>query len=426
MARFIVEGGTPLRGSITPAGNKNEALPCIAAALLTDEPVTLRNIPRIRDVRNMLEIASALGAQVDELDPHTVRITTKDVRSDELPAALAREIRPSLLFAAPLLARRKRARLGQPGGDIIGRRRVDSHFLALGELGATLDTADGFTVTTSGLRGADVIFDEASVTATENAILAAAVATGRTTLQNAASEPHVQQLCRLLVAMGAQITGVGTNMLVIDGVLRLHGAEHTLLGDHMEIGSLMATAAMTHGEVTIKNVVPEHLRMTRFVFRKLGLETEVRGNDVFVPRRERFEIESDIGGAVPEIKPNIWPGFPTDLTSMAIAFATQSTGVVIIHEWMFEGRLYFVDTLTREMGARIVLADPHRAVVMGPSQLRSAEMRSPDIRAGMALLAAALCAKGTSVINNIEQIDRGYEALDERLRVLGAQIERAA
>jgi UDP-N-acetylglucosamine 1-carboxyvinyltransferase len=374
----------------------------------------------------MLEIASALGAQVDELDPHTVRITTKDVRSDELPAALAREIRPSLLFAAPLLARRKRARLGQPGGDIIGRRRVDSHFLALGELGATLDTADGFTVTTSGLRGADVIFDEASVTATENAILAAAVATGRTTLQNAASEPHVQQLCRLLVAMGAQITGVGTNMLVIDGVPRLHGAEHTLLGDHMEIGSLMATAAMTHGEVTIKNVVPEHLRMTRFVFRKLGLETEVRGNDVFVPRRERFEIESDIGGAVPEIKPNIWPGFPTDLTSMAIAFATQSTGVVIIHEWMFEGRLYFVDTLTREMGARIVLADPHRAVVMGPSQLRSAEMRSPDIRAGMALLAAALCAKGTSVINNIEQIDRGYEALDERLRVLGAKIERAA
>ena len=426
MARFIVEGGTPLRGSITPAGNKNEALPCIAAALLTDEPVTLRNVPRIRDVRNMLEIASALGAQVDELDPHTVRITTKDVRSDELPAALAREIRPSLLFAAPLLARRKRARLGQPGGDIIGRRRVDSHFLALGELGATLDTADGFTVTTSGLRGADVIFDEASVTATENAILAAAVATGRTTLQNAASEPHVQQLCRLLVAMGAQITGVGTNMLVIDGVPRLHGAEHTLLGDHMEIGSLMATAAMTHGEVTIKNVVPEHLRMTRFVFRKLGLETEVRGNDVFVPRRERFEIESDIGGAVPEIKPNIWPGFPTDLTSMAIAFATQSTGVVIIHEWMFEGRLYFVDTLTREMGARIVLADPHRAVVMGPSQLRSAEMRSPDIRAGMALLAAALCAKGTSVINNIEQIDRGYEALDERLRVLGAKIERAA
>ena len=426
MARFIVEGGVPLRGEITPAGNKNEALPLIAAALLTDEPVTLRNVPRIRDVRNMLEIATALGATVEELDPHTVRITATDLRSDELPAALAREIRPSLLFAAPLLARRKRARLGQPGGDIIGRRRVDSHFLALGELGATLDTSAGFTVTTTQLHGADVIFDEASVTATENAVLAASVARGRSTLHNAASEPHVQQLCRLLVAMGGRISGIGTNTLVIEGVTDLHGADHTILGDHMEIGSLMATAAMTHGEVTIKKVVPEHLRMTRFVFRKLGLESEVRGSDVFVPARERFEIESDIGGAVPEIKPNIWPGFPTDLTSMAIAFATQSEGVVLIHEWMFEGRLYFVDTLTREMGARIVLADPHRAVVMGPSRLRAAEMRSPDIRAGMALLAAALCAKGKSVINNIEQIDRGYEALDERLRALGAKIERAA
>lgn len=426
MARFIVEGGVPLRGTITPAGNKNEALPLIAAALLTDEPVTLRNIPRIRDVRNMLEIASSLGAHVEDVDAHTVRITTKDIASDELPAALSREIRPSLLFAAPLLARRKRARLGQPGGDIIGRRRVDSHFLALAELGATLDTSNGFTVTTTGLHGADVIFDEASVTATENAILAAALAKGRTTLHNSASEPHVQQLCKLLVAMGANIQGIGTNTLVIDGVPKLHGADHALLGDHMEIGSLMATAAMTHGEITIKDVVPEHLRMTRFVFRKLGLESEIRGNDVFVPERERFEIESDLGGAVPEIKPNIWPGFPTDLTSMAIAFATQSNGVVIIHEWMFEGRLYFVDTLTREMGARIVLADPHRAVVMGPSQLRAAEVRSPDIRAGMALLAAALCARGRSIINNIEQIDRGYEALDERLRTLGAKIERVA
>lgn len=427
MARFIVEGGVPLRGAITPAGNKNEALPLIAAALLTDQPVTLRNLPRIRDVRNMLEIASLLGASVEDVDAHTARITAKELTTDELPATLSREIRPSLLFAAPLLARRGRARLGQPGGDIIGRRRVDSHFLALGELGAELDTtAGGFTVTTKALHGADIIFDEASVTATENAILAASVAKGRTMLHNAASEPHVQQLARALVSMGAKIDGIGTNTLVIDGAERLHGTEHTLLGDHMEIGSLMATAGMTHGEVTIKDVVPEHLRMTRFVFRKLGLDTEVRGNDVFVPARDHYEIESDIGGAVPEVKPNIWPGFPTDLTSMAIAFATQSQGVVLIHEWMFEGRLYFVDTLTREMGARIVLADPHRAVVMGPSKLRAAEMRSPDIRAGMALLAAALSAKGKSVINNIEQIDRGYEALDERLRTLGAKIERVA
>ena len=371
MARFVVEGGTPLRGEITPAGNKNEALPLIAASLLTEEPVTLRNLPRIRDVRNMLEIAAALGATIEDLDAHTVRITARDLRSDELPATLAREIRPSLLFAAPLLHRRKRARLGQPGGDIIGRRRVDSHFLA-------------------------------------------------------ASEPHVQQLVKALNAMGAKISGTGTNTLVIDGVERLRGTDHTLLGDHMEIGSLIATTAMTHGEVTIKNVVPEHLRMTRFVFGRLGIETEVRGNDVFIPARDRYLIESDIGGAVPELKPNVWPGFPTDLTSMATAFATQAEGVVIIHEWMFEGRLYFVDTLTREMGARIVLADPHRAVVMGPSALRPAEVRSPDIRAGMALLAAALCAKGTSVINNVEQIDRGYEELDTRLRALGAKIERAA
>ena len=427
MARFVVEGGTPLRGEITPAGNKNEALPLIAASLLTEEPVTLRNLPRIRDVRNMLEIAAALGATIEDLDAHTVRITARDLRSDELPATLAREIRPSLLFAAPLLHRRKRARLGQPGGDIIGRRRVDSHFLALGELGAALDlSTGGFTVTTAGLRGADIILDEPSVTATENAILAAAVAKGRTTLHNAASEPHVQQLVKGLNAMGAKIAGTGTNTLVIDGVERLRGTDHTLLGDHMEIGSLIATTAMTHGEVTIKNVVPEHLRMTRFVFGRLGIETEVRGNDVFIPARDRYLIESDIGGAVPELKPNVWPGFPTDLTSMATAFATQAEGVVIIHEWMFEGRLYFVDTLTREMGARIVLADPHRAVVMGPSALRPAEVRSPDIRAGMALLAAALCAKGTSVINNVEQIDRGYEELDTRLRALGAKIERAA
>ncbi|TMB62321.1 MAG: UDP-N-acetylglucosamine 1-carboxyvinyltransferase [Chloroflexi bacterium] len=426
MARFIVEGGTPLRGEITPAGNKNEALPCIAAALLTDEPVTLRNVPRIRDVRNMLEIASALGAQIEDLDPHTVRITAKELKNDELPAALAKEIRPSLVFAAPLLARRKRARLGQPGGDVIGRRRVDSHFLALGELGATLDTSHGFTVTTDGLRGADVILDEASVTATENVLLAASVAKGRTVLRHAASEPHVQQLAKLLIAMGAKIAGIGTNMLTIDGVERMRGTDHTLLGDHMEIGSLIATAAMTHGEVTIKNVVPDHLRMTRLVFGRLGIDTEIRGNDVFVPARERYEIESDIGGAVPEVKPNIWPGFPTDLTSMAIAYATQAHGVVIVHEWMYDGRLFWVDTFTREMGARIILADPYRVIVLGPSELRPAEVRSPDIRAGMALLAATLCAKGKSVINNIEQIDRGYEALDERLRKLGAKIERAA
>jgi UDP-N-acetylglucosamine 1-carboxyvinyltransferase len=427
MARFIVEGGTPLRGIITPAGNKNEALPLIAAALLTDEPVTLRNVPRIKDVRNMLEIAVALGATVEDLDPHTVRITASDLRTDELPANLAREIRPSLLFAAPLLLRRRRARLGQPGGDVIGRRRPDTHFLALAELGATLDmSGGGFALSAAELRGADIVLDEPSVTATENALMAAAVAKGHTTLHNAASEPHVQQLARALVAMGAKIGGIGTNTLAIEGVDRLRGCEHTILSDHMEVGSLMATIAMTHGEATIRNVVPGDLRMTRFVFKKLGITTEMRGSELFVARSERYVIEPDLGGAIPELKPQVWPGFPTDLTSVATAYATQAEGIVIIHEWMFEGRLYFVDTLTREMGAKIVLADPHRAVVIGPTKLRAAELRSPDIRAGMALLAAALCANGRSVINNIEQIDRGYEALDERLRALGAKIERAA
>src|SRR6266851_5105197 len=420
MARFIVDGGTPLRGTITPAGNKNEALPLIAAALLTDEPVTLRNVPRIRDVRTMREIAAALGATVEDLDPHTVRITAKDLKSEQVPAALAREVRPSLIFAAPLLARRKRATLGLPGGDVIGRRRNDTHFLALGALGAQLDSSGGaYVLKTEGLKGADVILDEPSVTASENAIMAAVLAKGRTTLHNAASEPHVQQLATALNTMGAKIAGIGTNTLVIDGVERLRGTDHTLLSDHMEVGSLIATVAMTHGEVTIKNAVPQHLRMTRLVFKRLGIETEVRGSDVFLPQRVRYDIQPDLGGAIPELKPQVWPGFPTDLTSIATAFATQANGIVLIHEWMFPARLYFVDTLTQEMGAQIVLADPHRAVVIGPTRLRPAEVRSPDIRAGMALLAAALCAEGKSVINNIEQIDRGYEALDERLRALG-------
>ncbi len=427
MARFIVEGGTPLRGTIRPSGNKNEALPLIAASLLSDEPVTLHNLPRIRDVKGMLEIASALGASVHDVDARTVRIDPRGLRDDAIPVALAREIRTSLLFAAPLLARRKRAQLGVPGGDVIGRRRNDTHFLALSALGATLDMSrDGYALRTGGLVGADVFLDEASVTATENAMMAAVLAKGHTVIHNAASEPHVQQLGRALVTMGAKIGGIGTNTLAIEGVDRLHGAEHTIASDHMEVGSLIAAVAMTHGEATITAAVPEHLRMTRLVFERLGVDTEVRGEDLFVPAKARYAIEPDLGGAIPQVKPQPWPGFPSDLTSVATAFATQAEGVVLIHEWMFEGRLYFVDTLTREMGARIVLADPHRAVVMGPSKLHAAELRSPDIRAGMALLAAALCAEGTSVINNIEQIDRGYEALDERLRGLGARIERVA
>jgi UDP-N-acetylglucosamine 1-carboxyvinyltransferase len=425
MARFIVEGGTPLRGEIRPAGNKNEALPLIAASLLTDEPVTLRNVPRIRDVRGMLEIASALGARVEELDEHTVRITGAP-GSVQVPQKLAGEVRASLLFAGPLLARMKKVQLGLPGGDVIGRRRNDTHFLALQQLGGKLDVArDGYELTTAGLRGAEVVLDEASVTATENALLAAVLANGRTVLHNAASEPHVQQLGIALMKMGARMVGIGTNTITIDGVERLKGVEHTILSDHMEVGSLIALVAMTRGTARIKDAVPQHLRMTRLVFKRLGVDTEVAGDDLVVKGKDAYVVEEDIGGKIPTIKPGIWPGFPTDLTSVATAMATQSQGTVLIHEWMFDGRMFWVDTLER-MGARLVLADPHRVVIVGPSQLYGTELRSPDIRAGMALLGATLCARGRSVINNVEQIDRGYEELDKRLVELGAKIERAA
>jgi UDP-N-acetylglucosamine 1-carboxyvinyltransferase len=425
MARFIVEGGTPLRGEITPAGNKNEALPLIAASLLTDEPVTLHNVPRIRDVRAMVEIASALGAKVEELDARSVRVTG-ELRSTEVPASLAGEIRTSLLFAGPLLARYKKVKLGLPGGDVIGRRRNDTHFLALRALGAELDASpSGYGLHTDGLKGAEILLDEASVTATENALLAAVLAKGRTVIRNAASEPHVQQLGVALMKMGARILGIGTNMITIDGVESLRGIEHTILSDHMEVGSLIGAAAMTHGEITIKKAVPQYLRMTRLVFKRLGVETEVRGDDVIVKAKDKLLIEHDIGGAIPTIKSQIWPGFPSDLTSVATAVATQAEGTVLIHEWMFPARMYWVGSL-ESMGARLVLCDPHRVVVVGPSQLYGTDLRSPDIRAGMALLAATLCAKGTSVISNVDQIDRGYEDLDTRLRALGAKIERAA
>lgn len=426
MAKFIVEGGAPLRGEITPAGNKNSALPLIAATLLTEQPVTLRNLPKIRDVNGMLEVLSALGATVERLGPGEVRISTATVKNGAIDPKLSREIRSSLLFAGPLLARFGQASMGPPGGDVIGRRRVDTHFIALGALGATYETTrDGYRLRTDGLRGAEVLLDEASVTATENALLAAVLAPGRTVIANAASEPHVQELGAVLGEMGAEIHGLGTNNIVVNGVRTLKGTDHVIWSDHMEVGSLMALAAMTHGEVTIKRCAPAHLRMTRLVFKRLGIDSEIRGEDLFVPAKDRYCIEPDIGGAIPKIAPLPWPGFPTDLTSIATAFATQAEGAVLIHEWMYEGRMYFVDSLIG-MGARVVLCDPHRAVVIGPSPLFATELRSPDIRAGMALLAATLAAKGTSVINNIEQIDRGYEALDVRLRALGARIERAA
>ena len=425
MARFIVEGGARLSGEITPAGNKNAALPLIAAAMLTDEPVTLRNLPDIRDVSVMLEMLDKAGAKVERRDPHEATIRCA-IRSTELDPALAREIRTSLLFAGPMLARHGSVTLAPPGGDVIGKRRVDTHFLALEALGATARVEHGgYKLEAQRLRGAEIVLDEASVTATENALMCAVLASGRTIIGNAASEPHVQELGHCLVAMGARINGIGTNTLTIEGVERLGGLDHRISSDHMEVGSFIGAAVVTKSELTIKDAVPEHLRMTRLVFERLGVRTEVRESDLQVPAQEHIEIHPDIGGAIPEIKPLPWPGFPSDLTSIATAIATQAEGTVLIHEWMYPGRMYFVDSLI-SMGARIVLCDPHRAVVVGPSELYATELRSPDIRAGMALLLATLAAQGTSVINNVEQIDRGYERLDERLNRVGAKIERVS
>jgi UDP-N-acetylglucosamine 1-carboxyvinyltransferase len=424
VARFVVEGGVPLRGEITAGGNKNSALPLIAASLLTSEPVTLRNLPRIRDVRGMLDILCGLGAQVQDLDKSAVRISTADVNKSDIDPKLSGEIRTSLLFAGPMLARFKKVSIGRPGGDVIGRRRTDTHWVALRALGAKLEPSPrGYRLEAPELAGADVLLDEASVTATENALLCAVRTPGRTVIRNAASEPHVQELALVLVQMGARIHGIGTNTIEVKGVDELRGIDHEVWSDHIEVGSFMALAAMTHGEVAIHRCAPAHLQMTRAVFKRLGLATEIDGDDLLVRSSDRFVVEEDIGGKIPSVKSQLWPGFPSDLSSMATAFATQSEGTVLIHEWLYEQRMFWVSTL-EQMGARLVLCDPHRVVIVGPSQLYATEIRSPDIRAGLALLGAALAAKGTSVINNIDQIDRGYADVDTRLRALGAKISR--
>lgn len=424
MARFIVQGGTPLRGEITASGNKNSALPLIAASLLTEEPFVLRNLPRIRDVRGMLEILAGLGADIEELDQHSVRIQTANVQRTNIDAKLSREIRTSLLFAGPMLARFKTVTLGPPGGDVIGRRRTDTHWLAMRAMGAQLVSDEtGYGLRADKLAGGEVLLDEASVTATENALLCAVRVPGRTLIRNAASEPHVQELAMVLVEMGARIHGIGTNTIEVKGVERLRGIDHAIWSDHMEVGSFLGLAAMTHGDVTIRRCAPNHLQMTQAVFRRLGVDSDATGDDLHVPAKDRYLIQDDLGGKIPTVKSGLWPAFPSDLTSIATAVATQAEGTVLIHEWMFETRMFWVNSL-EAMGARIVLCDPHRVIVLGPSQLYGTDLRSPDIRAGLALLGAALCAEGTSTIDNVEQIDRGYEAIDERLRGLGAQIER--
>ncbi|HET7565183.1 MAG TPA: UDP-N-acetylglucosamine 1-carboxyvinyltransferase [Gemmatimonadaceae bacterium] len=421
--QFIVEGGHRLAGSIRPAGNKNAALPIIAAALLTDEPVTLENVPRIRDVETLVELIITLGVRAEWTSRNTLAIHAKEICSDVLDPQLCARIRASILLAAPLLARRGRVTLPPPGGDVIGRRRVDTHFLALEQLGATFTANSEFQLSTSALRGADVFLDEPSVTATENAIMAAAAAEGTTVLRNAASEPHVQDLARFLAAMGARIEGVGTNCMTVHGGHTLHGTRYAIGPDHIEVGSFIGLAAVTASTLRIPDAGVEHLRSVLMGFERLGIECQVEGDDLIVPAEQPRQIRSDLGGHVPKLEDQPWPAFPADLMSIAIVTATQCNGLILMHEKMFESRMFFVDKLIA-MGARIVLCDPHRALVAGPSPLRGATVESPDIRAGMAILLAALSAEGTSTINNVGQIERGYERVDERLRELGAQITR--
>jgi UDP-N-acetylglucosamine 1-carboxyvinyltransferase len=427
MERLIVEGGYPLTGEITPAGNKNSAQPMLAAALLTDEPVTLHNVPDIADVRTLLDMLSGMGVQVDVSElaaSHTITLQAR--RVEEQPdRSLASRVRGSLLMAGPLLARTGHAVVGQPGGDAIGRRRVDTHLMALKALGATVEVNDDrYIMRANRLRGTEIFLDEASVTGTEQAILAAVLAEGDTVIYNAASEPHVQDLCRMLNAMGADVGGIGSNTIKVHSVPALHSAEHTIISDHIEVGSFIGLAAATGGELRIRKAVPEHMRMTCLVFNKLGASLKVEGDDIVVPGGQDLKVAYDIDDAVPKIDDGIWPAFPSDLMSIALVTATQSEGTVLIFEKLFESRLFFVDKLI-SMGARIVLCDPHRAVVVGKSRLRGDEISSPDIRAGMALLQAALCAQGTSTIFNVRQIDRGYEAIETRLQALGAKIRRA-
>jgi len=425
MQKFVIEGGVPLSGTVVPAGNKNGALPILAACLLTDEEVVLRNVPRISDVDAMIGLLASLGAEVTWSAAGELVVNAGSVDHTDVDQELGERIRASFLLAGPLLARFGRAVMPPPGGDVIGRRRLDPHLDAFRALGATVAHGRNIEITApaQGLTPCDFLMDEPSVMATENALLAAVLTPGTTVIRNAASEPHVQDLARMLTAMGAEIGGIGSNVLTVHGVDQLHGCEHTIAPDHIEIGSFMALAGVTGGELVVKDTVPEDLRMIRLVFERLGLSSELVGNDVIVPGGQTLEIRNDAGGYTPKIQDGPWPAFPADLTSVALALATQAAGSVIVHEWMFESRLIFTDKL-QLMGAAITICDPHRAIVVGPRKLRGQRVESPDIRAGMAMLIAAFCAEGITEIGNVRQIDRGYERIDERLRALGARIER--
>jgi len=426
MEKFIIEGGLPLSGEITPSGNKNAALPMLAASLLTEEAIILENVPEIRDIQSMCALLQSLGVTIDRLGHHSLRIQASQVCAADLDPDLCRGIRASILLAGPMVARTGELTLPPPGGDVIGRRRVDTHMLALEALGTGVNydrTQHTFNFRADKLKGTKILLDEASVTATENAIMAAVTASGTTVLRNAASEPHIQELCYFLNNLGAQIENIGSNTLYIQGVSRLNGGNFTIGPDYLEVVSFIGATVVTHGSIRIRDAAPKYLDMISIIFHKLGVSWEIEGNDIIVPSEQSLTIEADLGDAIPEISVMPWPAFPTDLMSIAIVVATQSKGSVLFHDWMYPSRMFFVDKLVG-MGAHIVLCDPHRCIVQGPTTLFSEKMESPDIRAGMSLVLAALAARGTSEIRNVGQIDRGYERVDEKLRSLGARIQR--
>jgi UDP-N-acetylglucosamine 1-carboxyvinyltransferase len=424
--KFVIQGGAPLEGEIAVAGNKNAALPLLAACLLTEEEVILRNVPRIRDTEAQIALLDGLGVKVEWLSQHDLKLQADAIGGRSVDEGLAARIRASFLLAGPLLSRFGEVMMPPPGGDTIGRRRLDPHLDAFRDLGAQISGDRMIAIAApDGLRPCAIFMDEPSVMGTENALMAAALTEGPTTIANAASEPHVQDLARLLCKMGAEVDGIGSNVMTVHGRDRLGGADHTICPDHIEVASFVALAAVTRGEVRIRDTEPEDLRMIRRQFGRLGLVSRLDGRDVVVPDEQRLAIQDDLGDAIPKIDDGPWPAFPADLTSIALALATQAHGTVLIFEKMFENRLFFTDKLVA-MGARITLCDPHRAIVSGPSRLHGERVESPDIRAGMAMLIAALAAEGTTEIGNVVQIDRGYERIDDRLRALGARIERVA
>ena len=424
MEEFVIHGGIPLSGDLKPAGNKNAALPLLAASLLTSEPVILHNLPNILDVKTMLQLLKSLNVQIEWIDESTIRLDACDIRPSDLDPAACRRIRASILLAGPLISRVGELHLPPPGGDVIGRRRLDTHILAFSQLGVQTTFIDNqFHFHADKLTGADIILDEASVTATENAIMASVLAEGKTTIKNAASEPHIQELCHFLNKLGANIDNIGSNKLNITGVKSLHGGEFIIGPDYLEVVSYIGAAIVTGGTIHIKDAGVDHLDMIRLVMNRLGVDWQTHGNDIFVPSDQTLIIEPDLGNAIPEISVMPWPAFPTDLMSIAIVLATQSKGSILFHDWMYPSRMYFTDKLVG-MGAQIVLCDPHRCIVQGPTKLNGEILESPDIRAGMALVLAALSADGESIIRNVSQIDRGYQNVDNKLKALGADIIR--